>query len=145
MSIQVFFGREEKAEMGHCRASGAKTANRLPNGDFLLPEVVQSYRDKGWLDARFEYTDKYFKAHDSRRRFVDRHGHIHSLGLPDLWLSSDEPALATWLLANVQFCREELKAALDGAKAEKRILLVELIEQALRSAPDDDVDDRRPD
>ena len=135
MSILVFFGREDKRKVGHCVSSGKKTSNRLPNGDFLWEGEVKSYRDRGWLDDRLEYTDEYFRAHKWRTRFVDANGHVHSLGISDLWDVGEEPELAAWLLANVQLSREELTASLNGAREGNRILLVELIEQALKDLP----------
>jgi hypothetical protein len=48
-----------------CYFSGAKTDVVLPNGDAIWAPDLLEYINKGWLDAKYQYTETFFAAHPS--------------------------------------------------------------------------------
>jgi hypothetical protein len=51
------------AQVGRCSQDNGRTHTQLPNGEYLCPACIARYRERGWLDAAFEFTDAYFAAH----------------------------------------------------------------------------------
>ncbi len=65
-------------QKGRCVFSGALTAGRLGNGDFMCPEYIEGLRREGKLDANLEYTDLFFQAYPHLKKLV-RDGHVYAV------------------------------------------------------------------
>jgi hypothetical protein len=103
---------------GYCIFSGARTSNRLPNGDFVSPDVAASYVKSGWLTSSLEYSDKYFADNPHLKRFVDAVNHVQAISGYEIIdaIRYHDTDVVKWFLENVPPTQEVLKEALRVAR-----------------------------